>query len=275
MKRPVIILTILLSIIGAADCFSQNNKTVKNVAADTVKKEIDIYKEFSLTSFADEMPAKQIDSSRLSYHLIGVKVGYSMSSVSYSTDVERKGLNTPENFGIYYTYYHSLWKRMPYFGFQLGVECNKIGFNKIDKLNTGEGEENGSGNNGATVENEYSFRAIEIPLLSQFRVDFWKMRLMLGIGPYGYFIISGRDSNAEDGHLSPNKSGIGLMGGGGVAFMINRLELHLDCYYKYALSHFYNPKIYSDEYWTYTHSNQLMLNLGVFFRLGGGKKWKK
>ena len=44
--------------------------------------------------------------------------------------------------------------------------------------------------------------------------------------------------------------------------------------YRYALSHFCDPKIYSEEYWTYTHANQLTFSLGVFFRLGDGKKNK-
>ena len=69
-----------------------------------------------------------------------------------------------------------------------------------------------------------------------------------------------------------NKAGIGLMGGLGLALVFNPVEFHIEGNYKYTMSHFYDPSIYSQDYWVYTHSNQIVLSFGVFFRLGGGKK---
>ena len=228
----------------------------------TAQGKIDIYKEFSLTSFADEEPQKEIDSTKLSQHLIGVKWGFSLSNVAFSQDIAHKGTGTIKNFGLYYTYYHSLWQRMPYFGFQTGIEYNEIGYNHITEGNPEE--------DIPAVEQECLYQAIELPLLSQFRVDFWKMRLMMNIGPYGYYIIS---TNLEGGiPETTNRLGLGIMGGVGVAFVFHPMEFHIEGCYKYALSHFYTPTIYSSEYWVYTHANQIMLNFGVFFRLGGGKK---
>ena len=117
---------------------------------------------------------------------------------------------------------------------------------------------------------KYIYQAIELPLLSQFRVDFWKMRLMINIGPYGYYIFS---TDMEGGiPETTNKLGIGLMGGLGIAFVFNPIEFHIEGNYKYTMSHFYDPEIYSAEYWVYTHSNQIMLSFGIFFRLGGAGK---
>lgn len=228
----------------------------------TLNKAVDIYKEFSLTSFADEEPPKIIDSTTLRQHLIGIKWGYSLSNVAFSEDITHKPIGTPKNFGIYYTYYHSLWDKMPYFGFHTGIEYNEIGYKHIVEGDPDAGT--------ATTETECLYQALEWPLLSQFRVDFWKMRLLINIGPYGYYILS---TEMEGGiPQTTNRAGIGLMGGLGLAFVFNPVEFHIEGNYKYTMSHFYDPSIYSQEYWVYTHSNQIVLSFGLFFRLGGGKK---
>ena len=227
--------------------------TSKDQVQDTVKK-VDIYKEFDLNSFEDAT-IKIKDSSVLSQHLIGFKVGYGISNVSFSQDIDHKSFNTPKNFGVYYTYYHSLWKSMPYFGLQTGVEYNEIGYTHLYEV-----EKN------VFEEHDQIYQTIQIPLLSQFRVDFWKMRIMVGVGPYGYYMLS---TNLENGiPEKTNKFGLGIMGSGGIAFVLKPIEFHIDASYKYALSYFYDPTIYSEEAWTYSHSNQLIISFGVHFRLG-------
>lgn len=256
MKYKIITLLLLVCFPAAATLYAQNkNEKRQNQATDTTKQQtVDLYKEFNENSFADVGPVKIKDSSLLKQHLIGFKVGYAISSVSFSQDFDHKSIKTPIHFGIYYTYYHSLWKSMPYFGFQTGLEYNEIGYTHV------------SGNDQNITEVKNIYRAIELPILSQFRVDFWKMRLMLNIGPYAYYIMS---SNLEGGIPSTtNRLGAGIMGGGGIAFIFKPIELHIECNYKYALSHFYDPQIYSTEYWLYTHSNQLAIQVGVFYRLG-------
>ncbi|MBR5855749.1 MAG: PorT family protein [Bacteroidales bacterium] len=222
-------------------------------AQDTIKK-VDIYKEFNLNSFSDAT-IKIKDSSVLSQHLIGIKGGYGISNVSFSQDIDHKSFKTPKNFGVYYTYYHSLWKSMPYFGIQTGIEYNEIGYTHLYEVSENNFEEK-----------DQIYQSIQIPLLSQFRIDFWKMRIMVGAGPYGYYIIS---TGIEEGiPETTNRYGVGLMGTGGIAFVVKPVEFHLEAAYKYAMSYFCDPKIYSKDAWTYTHSNQLIINLGVFFRLG-------
>lgn len=229
------------------------NKPATEQAQDTVKK-VDIYKEFELNSFEDAT-IKIKDSSVLSQHLIGLKIGYGISNVSFSQDIDHKSFKSPKNFGVYYTYYHSLWKSMPYFGIQTGVEYNEIGYTQLRKIAENQFEEL-----------DQIYQSIQVPLLSVFRVDFWKMRLMVGIGPYGYYVLS---TDLEDGiPETTNKVGLGFMGTGGIAFVLNPVEFHIDASYKYALSHFMDPKIYSEQAWTYTHSTQLLISFGVHFRLG-------
>ena len=225
--------------------------------------QVDIYKEFSENSFEDAAIVKIKDSTVLSQHLIGFKAGYGVSSVLWSQDVDHGGFRTPINFGVYYTYYHSLWNSMPYFGIQTGLEYSEIGYTDIVK----------DKDDVIISKAEQRYQAVQFPLLSQFRVDFWKMRVIANLGPYAYYITS---TDIEGGiPATTNKAGVGIMGGGGLAFVLKPVELHLECNYRYALSHFCDPKIYSEEYWTYTHANQLTFSLGVFFRLGDGKKKKQ
>ncbi len=255
--RAIYILTaILLLTAGISQSYGQVNDQ-----GDTTKRAtVDIYKEFDDNSFA-EATKKIKDSSLIAQHLIGVKVGYNMTNVSFSQDIEHKSINSPKNFGIYYTYYHSLWKNMPYFGIQTGLEYSEIGYTAINETET------------ANIEIEERYQTIQMPLLSQFRIDFWKMRVMINLGPYGYYITS---TDMEGGiPETTNKFGVGIMGGGGIALVLKPIELHLECNYKYALSHYYDPEIYSEDHWLYTHSNQMIFSFGVFYRLGGGKAYRK
>lgn len=250
-----ILLTAILLLGISTGLFAQNTQNGKELQTtnDTTKK-VDIYKEFDMNSFADAT-IKIKDSSVLSQHLIGVKAGYGISNVSFSQDIDHKSFKTPKNFGIYYTYYHSLWKSMPYFGIQTGIEYNEIGYTHLY-----EKSEN------VFDEHDQIYQSVQIPFLTQFRVDFWKMRIMVGLGPYGYYILS---TDIEDGiPETTNKLGCGIMGSGGLAFVLKPVEFHLEASYKYALSYFVDPKIYSEDAWTYTHSNQLLISFGVFFRLG-------
>lgn len=235
----------------------------------TEEKTVDIYKEFDENSFADAAAVKIKDSTVISQHLIGFKAGYAMSNVNFSQDIDHKNFKTPVNFGIYYTYYHSLWRSMPYFGIHTGLEYSEIGYTKITEIASGGADGEGSATGSTSVlEEKQVYKAVQLPLLSQFRIDFWKMRLLFNLGPYGYYITS---TDLEGGIPSTtNRAGIGIMGGGGLAFVMKPVEFHVECNYRYAMSHFCDPEIYSTEHWLYTHVNQLTLSFGVFFRLGSG-----
>ena len=133
MKK--IVLTGILLITAAIHLSAQEPQT----KIDTTKK-VDIYKEFDMNSFADAT-IKIKDSSVLSQHLIGIKAGYGMPNVSFSQDIDHKGFRTPKNFGLYYTYYHSLWKSMPYFSIQTGIEYNEIGYTHLYEISKNQFEE--------------------------------------------------------------------------------------------------------------------------------------
>ncbi len=252
IKRLIIIFSIstILLFVNFMSASAQNT--------DTTKVKEDILKEFRTDSFKDAAPITVKDSSFLKKHLIGIKWGYSISNVGLSQDLDHKSFTTPVNFGVYYTYLHSLWGNMPYFGFQTGLEYYQQGYVKL------------SGEKGSQVEDKELYTSVAIPMLAQFRVDFWKMRLMVNAGPFVSYKIS---TNQTDGiPATTKKIEYGIMGGGGFGFVLCPIEIHLECNYKYSLSNLYTPQIYSDQVWIYTHSNQLVFSLGIYYSFGGIKK---
>lgn len=244
MKLYRIITVFLLAAICPNLSFAQN----------VVEEEKNL-KEFDMNSFA-EAGTKVKDSTLLYQHLIGFKWGYSMPNIAFSQSSKHKGISSVKNIGIYYTYLHSMLGNMPYFGIQIGLESAEMGYNHITEISDEVFEE---------AEQRYS--ALIFPLLAIFRVDISKIRLSLGVGGYGSYIY---DSELPGGiPNTTNKMGFGLMGQGGIAIKFHPVEIHLEANYKYGLTHFLDPKIYSQDYWLYTHQNILEFTVGLHYNLGG------
>lgn len=221
---------------------------------NVVENEEAYLKEFDLESFKDA-GTKIKDSSVLYMHLVGVKWGYAMSNVSFRHTNEHKGIKSPMNAGIYYTYLHSLLGTMPYFGIQTGIAATQVGYTHITEV-----EEN------VYTEEEQIYSAVELPLLSIFRVDLKSIRLMLGIGGYVSYIY---DTELPDGIPSTTKKGsFGLMGQGGIAIKLHPFELQLEASYKYGLTPFLDHKFYSESQWIYSHSTQLQISAGLNYVIG-------
>ena len=217
-------------------------------------------KEFDMYSFKDA-GIKIKDSTVLFQHLFGVKYGYAISSVMFSNTKSHKSYASLQNYGVYYTYFHSLLGTMPFFGFQTGISRTQLGYVHVTKSS-----ENSS------IETPQIYNALELPLSSVFRADMNWMRLMLGIGGWGYYIY---DTELPNGIPSTtNIYGFGLLGQAGIAIKLHPVELHLEANYKYGLTEFLDPKIYSEDYWTYTHATQLQFSAGLFINFGS-KHYKK
>ncbi len=240
--------TILLSGIMTLFC------SIAAVGQNVIENEEAYLKEFDLESFKDA-GTKIKDSSVLYMHLVGVKYGYAMSNVSFRHTNEHKGIKSPLNAGVYYTYLHSLLGTMPYFGIQTGLAATQVGYTHVTEV-----EEN------VYTEEEQVYSAVELPLLSIFRVDLKRIRLMLGIGGYVSYIY---DTDLPDGIPSTTKKGsFGLMGQGGIAVKMHPFEIHLEAGYKYGLTPFIDHKLYSEDQWIYTHSTQLQISAGLHYVVG-------
>jgi len=196
-------------------------------------------------------------------HLIGVKAAYNMSGMDFKNVLDIRNITTYENFCISYTYYHSFWGGEG-FGIQLSLSKQKQGYEKLDK--------------GIVTYDLYS-----IPFISQFHIDFWRMRILVNAGA---FVGHRANKSSLDGTKGfkedDRRMDFGFIGGGGIAFIFKPFEIHAEVNYQYSLSYLYNPTgvgtdsdIYDPDFTPstpydrrfYTYPHQLLISLGIHFHL--------
>lgn len=181
-------------------------------------------------------------------HLIGVRAGYNMSGLDTRPDFNHKTLSTSQNFSLVYTYYHSLWGTINIFGVQTGLSKQSQGYITIDdKIN--------------------SYETVVIPLVSQFHIDFWRMRLLLNAGCFGGYRYSKSNDDGSGFNEFDNKLDFGFIVGGGFAFIMKPLELHLEGNYQYSLTYLQDPEKYSNIDLLYTYPKQLIFSVTLNIQL--------
>jgi len=180
---------------------------------------------------------------QLKQHLIGIKTAYNISGVNFNPTKDEANITTNKNYSIEYIYYHDLWKTMPYFGFLASISYQEQGY-KID-------------------EEETKLTVYELPIVSQFHIDFWKMRLLINAGGFmGYRMKSSTGFESKDTRID-----YGFIGGGGLAFVFKPVELHLEANYQYSLSYLYSPKKFSETDLQFSYPHQLLISVGLYFHL--------
>lgn len=242
---PLLAFALMLLLQPNSNLFAQN----------VIENEEAYLKEFDMNSFKDAA-IKIKDSSVMYMHMVGVKWGYALSSVSFAHTKIHKGIQSPRNVGIYYTYLHTLLGTMPFFGIQTGIASTQVGYTHVTEV---EG--------GTDIEEEQRYSAIELPLLSMFRTDIGRVRLMLGIGGYLSYIY---ESHLPDGLIPDNtkRGNFGLMGDVSIALKLNPIELFVSASYKYGLTPFLDYKTYSEDQWIYTHPTQIQIAAGLNYVVG-------
>lgn len=180
---------------------------------------------------------------KLREHLIGVKAAYNMSGVDFKPVKDVVNITTNKNYAIEYIYYSDLWETMPYFGFLASLSYQEQGY-KIGAQET-------------------RLTVYEVPIVSQFHIDFWKMRLLLNAGGFmGYRVENSNGFAAKDTRLD-----YGFTAGGGLAFVFKPVELHLEGNYQYSLSYLYSPKKDSETDLQFSYPHQLLISVGLYFHL--------
>jgi hypothetical protein len=164
-----------------------------------------------------------------------------------------------------------MWKLFPYFGIQTGINYSEQGYSLPNLMDE-------------TIYETTRYQVLTIPVISQFHVDFWKMRLLVNIGAFTGYRLSARGYGLEADVLfysedkrDPNRKYVfncydkrvdfGFIGGGGLAFVVSPFEIHFECNYHYSLSMLYDPKIYSNTSYTYIYPHQLVFSLALHFQL--------
>jgi len=180
-------------------------------------------------------------------HLIGVRAGYSISGIDSRPTIETKSINSNQNFSILYTYYHDLWGNINLFGFQAGISKNSTGYK--------------------SGENIINYEVITIPLVSQFHIDFWKMRLLLNAGGFGGYRINKVDSEGSGFDEYDYRYDYGFIAGGGLALKLKPFEVHLEGNYNYSLSYLFDPKKFSATDYLFTYPHSLIFSLTLYVHL--------
>jgi hypothetical protein len=187
-------------------------------------------------------------SIKVSEHLLGLRYSYALTGVHFSPDMNEKGVNTPLNFAILYTYYHSMWGIWPYFGLQTGVKYGQQGFTteyNIDDM-------------------DQVLTTIEIPLTSNFKVDIGKyMRVMIHLGAYAGYRLSTTKPGGFD--CFDKRLDYGILGGGGFALKFHPFEFHIEASYQYSLSMLYYPEKFSSTWWVYSYAHLLSFSFGIHY----------
>ena len=182
-----------------------------------------------------------------SVHMVGVQYGVNFSSVIATPSIGEEAIWTFNSVGVYYTYFHALWDHLFNFGLQAGVKYGKQGY--------------------ASQYTQYgeTCTVAEIPLLSKFKFDFSRFRVMLNLGPFvGYRLGTDKEGGFDK---YDQRYAYGIMGGLGFAVVFKPLEFHIEGNYQYSLGSMYHTNKYSDIYWLYAYPSNIAITASIHVHL--------
>jgi len=200
-------------------------------------------------SFLDTVPQKQ---RFFNEHIIGVEYGVNISGLRCSQDIKQKSIITYNNIAVKYTFYHVLWDKMANFGLQVG---GKLGYEGYESPYEGFGE---------------ICRVVEVPLISQFKIDFSIFRLLVNVGPYyGYRLSTDKEGGFD---ANDQRHDYGFLAGGGFGVVFRPFEFHLEGNYKFSFASMYHVNKLSDQYWMFAYPSNIMISAGIFIHLDKKRK---
>ncbi len=182
-------------------------------------------------------------SGQLKEHMIGFKGAFNISGINTNPKTETLTVRTKKNISVVYTYYHDLWKNIPNSGFQAAISYEEQGY--------------------MLGEQRYDYTLVKLPLVSQFHIDFWKMRLLLNLGCYGGYRLKSSENFAQDDY----RIDYGFIAGGGIAFTFKPIELHFEGNYHHSFSHMYSPRRYSETSLVFSNPYQILLSAALYIHL--------
>lgn len=182
-----------------------------------------------------------------SIHMIGVQYGVNYSNVIATPSIGEEAVWTYRNAGVYYTYFHALWDYLFNFGLQVGVKYGEQGYSS------------------AYSQYGETCTVVEMPILSKFKVDFSRFRLLLNLGPFiGYRLSTDKEGGFDN---YDQRYAYGIMGGLGLAVVFKPFEFHIEGNYQYSLGSMYHTYKYSDIYWLYAYPSNIAITASLHFQL--------
>ena len=266
MKR----LTIILSILLILPCTLIDARERKK---DTLNVEI---------AFTDTLTNEFLDTVKIDkklklndYSMVGIQGGVVLSQVMWNPKYKQEMILLPINFGVTYTKYGKMFGYMPYFGFEIGLMYTQEGYQfKADKDDPTKVPTTIQGADRAVYD------VIEMPVLSHFHVDMWKMKIIANLGfyagyrlkiqrfPYGGEFTNPTYAETEHSFLETDRRwDYGIKGGLGFGLVFDPIEIHIKAMYKHSLSSLYNPDYASKYYYRYAYPSNIVISAGLHFQL--------
>ncbi|MDR3180817.1 MAG: PorT family protein [Prevotellaceae bacterium] len=183
-------------------------------------------------------------------HFIGIKEGVSTSSVLFNPARRDSSTFQTLNVGLVYKWYVTTWT-----GIQLGVNYAEKGYLLEDTTRR--------------------YRTLEIPFLSQFHYEAWRIRILANVGVYMSYFLSAKESFKENEKEvqrayvfkdRDNRFEYGMHFGGGLGIMLHPLEIQFEVGYQYGLSYLLKPR-YGEERMMFTHFTQLIFSAAVLVKI--------
>ncbi|MDR3350260.1 MAG: PorT family protein [Prevotellaceae bacterium] len=195
-------------------------------------------------------------------HFIGVTGGYGVNTISSTRHEELGNVSSLKNYGLTYKYYSGKWV-----GIQVGINYSEKGYlRNIREYYDLEYPEKGYDLAGVSSRH---FQLVEVPFVTQFHLELWKLRAMANAGLYGSYILRSQSVALRPGFLPDdfeyNHFDYGLHFGAGLALLLHPLEIQFDFNYSIGLGYLYDPHVQG--YTVYNRLSQMLLSATVFFVL--------
>jgi len=210
------------------------------------------------------------------YHMIGVNYGVTFSTIYFNPyKMGTDFIFNPNYFSIMYTHHEKMFNYIPYFGITLGFSYSHSGARFKDNPETGRPQ---GYIDGATYE---SMETVEMPAMMQLHIDTYPMKILANLGGYvGYRLSVTREGIYLDDEYTnkfrdyERQFDYGLMGGAGIGFMLDPIEIHLNVLGRWSLQNLYEPDYenaifhpYNTYYYRYANPIDISVTLGVYFQL--------
>lgn len=203
------------------------------------------------------------------YSMIGVNYGVTMANFTYSpTKSYGDFVICPNYYSVMFTHYEKLFGYIENFGFRTGFAYGHEGFTfKVDE-ETGNYKGNVDGATKAVIE------LMEVPILAVMHFDAAPVKFEAQVGVYGGY----RKSIDREGPYIPEeylhsfkeyerRIDYGMLGGAGLAFMIDPIEIHFDAIVRWGWQSLHDPD-YSSPYWyRFSYPLDITFTAGIHFQL--------
>lgn len=210
------------------------------------------------------------------YSMIGFNYGVTFSTIYFNpTKMGADFRFNPTYFSIMYTHYEKMFNYMPYFGITLGMSYSHEGCTFRNNPETGYpmGYVDGATNMSITT--------VELPAMMHFHVDAAPTKIMANLGGYvGYRTSISRSGEWLDEEYANKfrdyeyRFDYGIIGGAGLAFMIDPIELHFNILARWSMQSLYEPDYYNETfhpyntyYYRYANPIDISVTAGIYFQL--------